>query len=502
MSTYEMPVKRNSRDATLRSEEYVAKAMPPILGSVDMVATYLLIVFFITNSNTAVSGGAAAFTYLALGAVTFFIPSVIAAAQLGSMFPFEGSLYNWTHKAFGGYWSFFVAFCAWFPGVLVMISAGSVIVSMIQGLNSAWLVQPGAQGLVIIGLIIFACIVSTQRFRTVQNVVNAAAGLTLLGVVLIGIAGIAWLLTGHASQTNFSLPTNWGINFNPQTGNISLFGLITLAYLGVESPLNMGGEITERKTVTRHLLWGTLLALVGYFVATFSLLVVEGSSSGTSYFALISTVDAALGKPVGDIAFVCIMSFFVVTIAVYAFTYSRLLLVAGLDQRLPVGLGRLNRNRVPQNAIILQAVIACVITALMYFVAPYFTTFGSAANLSTDVYNITLASSTLVWAISSMFLFINLARFYFVDRVKFLKQLIFPLPILWAAILLGGSSCLLAIVDTLFFSWIPSYIANTNWWYIIGGLTVVYLIVAAVGSMVASSEAAWEGVVPEQSKSM
>src|SRR5579863_6750918 len=133
MSTYEMPVKRNSREAALPSEEYVAKAMPPILGSVDMVATYLLIVFFITNSNTAVSGGAAAFTYLAIGAVTFFIPSVIAAAQLGSMFPFEGSLYNWTHKAFGGYWSFFVAFCAWFPGVLVMISAGSVIVSMIQG---------------------------------------------------------------------------------------------------------------------------------------------------------------------------------------------------------------------------------------------------------------------------------------------------------------------------------------------------------------------------------
>jgi len=472
--------------------------MPPILGSVDMVATYLLIVFFITNANTAVSGGAAAFTFLAIGAVTFFIPSVIAAAQLGSMFPFEGSLYNWTHKAFGGYWSFFVAFCAWFPGVLVMISAGSVIVSMIQGLNSAWLTDPRTQGLVIIGLIIFACIVSTQRFRTVQNIVNVAAGLTLLAVVLIGIAGVAWLLTGHASQTNFSQSAGWGINFSPQTGNISLFGLITLAYLGVESPLNMGGEIVERKTVTRHLLWGTLLALVGYFVATFSLLVVEGSTNGSiSPFALISTVDSALGKPVGDIAFVCIMSFFVVTIAVYAFTYSRLLLVAGIDQRLPVGLGKLNRNRVPQNAIILQAVIAIVITALMYFVAPYFTTFGSAATLSIDVYNITLASSTLVWAISAIFLFINLARFYFIDRVKFLKQLIFPLPVLWAAIILGASSCILAIVDTLFFSWIPSDIANGSWWYIIGGLTVVYLIVAAVGSMVASSEAAWEGVAPE-----
>src|SRR5258706_9619887 len=95
---------------TLPSEAYVMKAMPSILGRLDMTATFVIIIFFITNATTAVSGGAAAFTYWTLGAITFFIPCVIATAQLGVMFPHEGSLYNWTHKAFGGYWSFFVGF--------------------------------------------------------------------------------------------------------------------------------------------------------------------------------------------------------------------------------------------------------------------------------------------------------------------------------------------------------------------------------------------------------
>src|SRR3954471_7481855 len=146
--------------------------MPSILGTLDMTAIYLVAIFFIVNAVTAASGGAAAFTYLLLGAGAFFIPCVIATAQLGTMFPHEGSLYNWTHKALGGYWSFFIGFCAWFPGVLVIISGADGVVSCIQALNGSWLSPAYQQGLVIIGIIILSGIVSIQRFRTVQNIVN------------------------------------------------------------------------------------------------------------------------------------------------------------------------------------------------------------------------------------------------------------------------------------------------------------------------------------------
>jgi len=68
------PDKKLRTPAPLASESYIVKTMPPLLGTWDMTATYLMIIFFITNVTTAVAGGAAAFTYWLLGGITFFIP--------------------------------------------------------------------------------------------------------------------------------------------------------------------------------------------------------------------------------------------------------------------------------------------------------------------------------------------------------------------------------------------------------------------------------------------
>jgi hypothetical protein len=66
------------------------------------------------------------------------------------------------------------------------------------------------------------------------------------------------------------------------------------------------------------------------------------------------------------------------------------------------------------------------------------------------------------------------------------------MPVLVISIIIGPIACVFAIVDTLFNSWISGLIPNTNWWYIVGGLTLFCLIVAAIGSMLASSEADWQ----------
>src|SRR5579884_3147957 len=94
-----------SQAGHLVSETYVAKTMPSILGTFDMVAIYLAAIFFIGNAAlVAAMGSVVSLTYLAIGAVCFFLPSVIANAQLGSLCPHEGSLYNWTSRALGPYW--------------------------------------------------------------------------------------------------------------------------------------------------------------------------------------------------------------------------------------------------------------------------------------------------------------------------------------------------------------------------------------------------------------
>jgi amino acid transporter len=294
---------------------------------------------------------------------------------------------------------------------------------------------------------------------------------------------------------SFNTPSDWGLTWTPNGYSVlALFGFITQAYLGIEVPLNMGGEIKKRKVVTRHLLWGTLLVFLGYFVATFGVLVVRGTADSGNSFVLAMTVTSALGKVMGNIAAILIMFNFVVTPAVYNYAYARLLMVGGIDKRLPINIARLNKHRVPVNAIIFQTIAAVVFTVIVYIVVPSFSSVADAATLNSDVYNVVISASTLVWAISTAFLFIDLAKFYFKDRQAFRDKLIFPMPVLWICIILGTTTCLVSIVGSLLYSLIPQQIDNNHWWIIVGGITVACLVVAAMGSMLASSEAGWEGM--------
>ena len=183
---------------------------------------------------------------------------------------------------------------------------------------------------------------------------------------------------------------------------------------------------------------------------------------------------------------------FIVTPAIYSYAYARLLLVGGIDQRLPMSLGRLNKNRVPANAIIFQTVAAIIFTAILFIAIPSFAGMSNASTLNVEVYNVVISASTLVWAISTAFLPINLVKFYFHDRRAFHKHLIFPMPVLWISIVLGTATCFISIIGALAFSLIPNLINNNVWLLYVGGITAVCLVVAAIGSMFASSEASWQ----------
>ena len=271
-----------SYGGALPSEDYSVKAMPNIFGRLNMTAIYLIAVFFIVNAVTAASGGAAAFTYLALGALTFFVPCAIVTAELQSPHPHEGSLYNWTHRALGGYWSFFIGLlCAWFPGVLVIVAGSDIVVSYIQGLNANWLTQPWQQGLVLSIIVIFTTVIALQKARVLSIMANFTMASIGLAVLIVGLAGVVWLLRGNPNATDFHQLSGWSIN----SGNIGLFGLITLAYLGTEVPLNMGGEMKRNGTtgiVKSRVCYGdSFFVLAGYVIATWAVLVTQGSAAAS-----------------------------------------------------------------------------------------------------------------------------------------------------------------------------------------------------------------------------
>ncbi len=483
--------------APLPSEQYVPRAMPAVLGQADMTITFVMALFLLINAVSGAAGGPVSLLYLGLGALVFFLPCVVATTQLGVMFPNEGSLLNWTTKAINRFWGFFVGICFWLTGVLAVLTAGSALVTTLQGMNNSVLNTPWQQGLMIIGVVIFVGILGLQPMRLQQNLINSIFVLTMIAVFLIGLSAIIWLVAGHPSATNFADPSGWSMN----SGNFFLFAIITLNFIGASGPLNMAGEIRGRGTpeitriIKRHLLWGTVIVIALYTIVTVSVLIVRGAAITTAIilpFEGFSTVSIVLGRPFGDIASFCFLCYCVAAVLFYTYASARLLMVAAMDQRLPMMFGRLNKNRIPSFAILFQVGSAVFVAAIIFILFPFVDSFGgNSANTVSELYNVVAASCTLLWTIATTFFFINLIFFYHQNPRAFRHLRQFPMWVIWLSILIGSAACLLTIVGILAYAWIP-LISNNTWWYIVGGVTLALLIIAILGSMFASSQASFE----------
>src|SRR6266852_1157894 len=153
-----------SSSDVLRSERIAGGILYKTLNTFDLVAIFVGIVLFITNSPGIASSGPVAFIYLVAGFLTFLIPGAIVTGQLGRMFPKEGSIYVWKNKAFGHFWGFFAGFCAWWPGIFVILVSGSMVSIFIADLFSRFglnvLTQPWQTGLVIIAVTALSFVLS------------------------------------------------------------------------------------------------------------------------------------------------------------------------------------------------------------------------------------------------------------------------------------------------------------------------------------------------------
>src|SRR6266516_2102386 len=110
------------------------------------------------------------------------------------MFPHEGSLSSWAHKAFGGFMSFFFGFRAWVPCSLLILATADLAVSYLQGLNRKWLTEPWSQGVVLLGIVLLSFVISLQRHRTVQTIDNMEFWLIMVAALLLVFSCVVLLI--------------------------------------------------------------------------------------------------------------------------------------------------------------------------------------------------------------------------------------------------------------------------------------------------------------------
>lgn len=489
---------KSGRTDVLRSEQVAGGLLPRVLGTSDMVAIFVAIVLLVTGSATIQAAGPAAFGWWVLGVVAFLIPGAVVTGQLGVMFPGEGSIYLWTHKAFGDFWGFVAGFCAWWPGVLAMLSFADNAVAYLgyafPGSVGKWSVP--VQGVVIVTALVVSALVAQQRLRIVQNAVNAVCLLYGLVILLVLVAAIAYLVSGHAAATD---PTAWhtwlpshpqGLNF----ANWTFFGVVVLALLGVEVPLNMGVEVRDPKAITRYLLWGSAVVVLAYLVTTWAVMVTVPTTGNQSVqiTAVADVVGRALGPVWGQLAAVMLAGVTAFALVVYNYSFARLVFVSGLDRRLPALLTRLNAHRVPYAALWAQTVIAAAVTAVAFIAVPALSS-GTALDTQTRVYDVLSAATTVIWCLSMIVLFLDVLVILRRYRPQFAARPLAHPVVFWACAALGAISSLVAIVATLSGSQTPLISNNAGaitvfgatisyglWFYLVAGITIASLAIGAL----------------------
>lgn len=410
-------------------------ALPRVLRAQDLTVLCLIAVFLVTNVSTFSVGGGAAFLYLGLGFIGYLIPSALICAQLYRLFPAEGAVYLWTHKALGSFWDMLIGFfCHWWPGAFGLSIEVGAVVTYLQAMNQNWLQQPWQQGATEIGVLILALIMCSLGQRTIQNILN----FVFLGygaiIVLLGLAGVAWLLSGHAAQGDFTAQ-GWQITKT----NLPLFSIVILSMLGMEVPLNLGGELANRREGRRYLSWATIIAIVGYLIATFGILVVlppdQAEAPGLISAVFTEAFGSVIGTGLGVFTNVTLVVYFICATAAFNLMFSRLLMVTSVDWRLPKALHRLNRQGVPFTAMAFQVGFNIIFVAILFFLVPTLAPTNPLESLL--VFLVTINGLGAIWEISMVGLFITGIVLFVRYRHELARRLIAPPLILYGAAIFG-----------------------------------------------------------------
>jgi len=474
-----------SSSDVLRSERIAGGILYKTLNTFDMVAIFVAIVLFITNSPGIASAGPVAYIYLVAGFLTFLIPGAVVTGQLGRMFPKEGSIYVWTNKAFGHFWGFFAGFCAWWPGIFVVVVCGSLVSTFISDLFARFgvtvLDKPWELGLVIIAVTAISFWLSAVRFRAAQNLVNIMFVVYGGAILLIGLAGLLWLVTGHATHTNLAFNGGgWNITFGG-VGNFTIFGFVILALLGIEVPLNMGVEVTSDRAVTRYLIWGPIVVMVAYLITTFAIMVAVPGTDQANLPAMVEGVHngfGGAGQALAVIVDVIMVGWGLYAALVYNYSFGRMIFVSGLDRRLPPVMSKVNAARVPWVAVLVQSIIVTVIAIVVYMIIPYIAG-TNPANLANLMYYILFASITVIWCISMIFQFIDVIVIRFKYHEAFKTVRLAPDWVFYLCSVVGLLASGVGLYATVTAPWVPSLIDTRGWDIWIAGIVVVSLIAAS-----------------------
>jgi len=156
---------------------------------------------------------------------------------------------------------------------------------------------------------------------------------------------------------------------------------------------------------------------------------------------------------------------------------------------MPAIMSKVNRNRVPWVAVLVQSVIAAFFTILAFLIAPYTLQTGlKPADLSTAVYDILQAAVTVIWCVSMVILFVDVIIIRRKYHNAFTRARLAPDWVFYLCAVLGTIASAVGVFVIFTNPW-TTVLSNGQWLLWIGSIAILSLIVGVALFFVGQSTA-------------
>ncbi|MBU6347392.1 MAG: APC family permease [Actinomycetales bacterium] len=352
------------------------------------------------------AAGPEAFSWLAILAVAFFIPSALLFAELGTAFPEEGGPYLWARLAFGRliatinnffYW---VTNPVWFGGTLALVALTAIETFFLDGASlsaTAFYIL----GLAFIWIGTFASILSFKVGKWIP-ILGAFARFIVLGIFTLAI-----ILYGQKYGIQKLGAADFRITWK---GFVMVAALILFNYVGFENPNSAGDEMKDsQRDVPYAVFRSAISAIILYGVPIFGVLLVLPKDQASSLGGFIDSIKATFvvfggsvaedgtttltgfGAFMGDFAAVLFVLCVLSSGVAWLMGSDRALAVSGYDGAAPRWLGVFSEKYgTPVRVNVLSGILSTIIFVLARVVSD-----GDAAKYFTVVLGIAV-STTLI----------------------------------------------------------------------------------------------------------
>jgi len=335
--------------------------------------------------------GWSSIAYYLLGALLFFVPLALVAAEIATGWPRAGGLYAWVREAFGdrsgflAIWFEWVENVVWFPTVLSFVAAAV-----------AYVVEPRLANekvyLVIVMLTVFWGLTLLNFFgeKWIMRLNNPAViiGTLIPAAVLIAL-GSYWLLAGRHLAAPFSASA-----LKPNLGSVSnlvFFVGVVLGYAGIEMAGFHAKETRNpKRDFPRAILFAAILIVGVSILATLAIVVIVPRGQLSLVAGIPQTFDLFF-KAVGIGGWATKLLSGLVAIGTLALISTWLLgptkglYAAERTGDLPPELHYVNKRHVPVALLIFQGILSTLFALMFLFVPSINSSYWMLTALTTQI---------------------------------------------------------------------------------------------------------------------